>query len=82
MSGFSRALQLKILEIAVQDYPNAIQPQNIPSDFSDIDDDILLKNIAYLSEEEMITGGVIHVMAGAFPELTLIKATRHAISTY
>lgn len=80
MSGFNRALQLRILEVAVQDYPNTIQPENIPSDLSDIDNDILLKNIAYLSEEEMITGGVIDVMAGAFPELTLVKATRHAVN--
>ncbi|MBG3079056.1 hypothetical protein I4632_02270 [Proteus mirabilis] len=80
MLGFSRALQLRILEAAVQDYPNTIQPENIPSDLSDIDNDILLKNIAYLSEEEMITGGVIDVMAGAFPELTLVKATRHAVN--
>ncbi|MBI6486118.1 hypothetical protein ETG59_07370 [Proteus mirabilis] len=80
MLGFNRVLQLRILEVAVQDYPNTIQPENIPTDLSDIDNDILLKNIAYLSEEEMITGGVIDVMAGAFPELTLVKATRHAVN--
>lgn len=80
MSGFSRALQLKILEVAAMDYPGTIRDENIPPELADIDADILLKNIAYLNEEEMITGGIIYVVAGSFPDLALVKATRHAIN--
>lgn len=80
MSGFSRALQLKILEIAAMDYPGTIRDETIPPELADIDAEILLKNIAYLNEEEMITGGLIHVMGGSFPDLSLVKATRNAIN--
>lgn len=80
MSDFDRDFQLRILELAINDYPNTISVDNIPPDFSSISLEKLLKNIAYLREEGLITGGIVELLSGKQPALNLIKATKDAIN--
>lgn len=80
MSSFDRKLQFELLELAVLDYPQVIQKENIPDYLYSIDEKKLLQNIAYLQEEGMIKGGIIEVLEGQTPVLHLIKATKDAIN--
>ncbi|HHR5880857.1 MULTISPECIES: hypothetical protein [Providencia] len=80
MSNFDRDLQFKILELAVNDYPDQIEPENIPKELYDIDNKKLCANIAYLEEEGLITGGIERYMEGPDAAIDLIKATKHAIN--
>lgn len=52
MATFDRNLQLKILELAVEEYPEQIN--SIPLELSSLDDRTLLQNIAYLRDEGLI----------------------------
>ncbi|EMI8341867.1 hypothetical protein RGK94_003875, partial [Proteus mirabilis] len=79
MSNFDRDLQFKILELAVNDYPNQIDDGNVPPELYEIDNKKLCANIAYLQEEGLITGGVEMYMDGPEADFAFIKATYKAI---
>ncbi|MEM8383689.1 hypothetical protein Q4R86_09845 [Morganella morganii] len=56
MAAFDRNLQLKILELAVEEYPEQIN--SIPLELSSLDNKTLLQNIVYLRDEGLILGGI------------------------
>ncbi|HCT4931505.1 hypothetical protein ABTW46_09385 [Morganella morganii] len=78
MATFDRNLQLKILELAVEEYPEQIN--SIPLELSSLDDKILLQNIAYLRDEGLILGGIEESFDGIEPALDLISATNDAVN--
>lgn len=78
MASFNRQLQFQILEIALEFFPNPIDP--VPEELSSIDDKTLLQNIAYLQQEGLVTGGTVDTMNGPIPALTLLVATRKAVN--
>ncbi|ROR61176.1 UNVERIFIED_ORG: hypothetical protein EC838_0086 [Providencia alcalifaciens] len=83
MSNFDRDLQFKIIELAVNDYPSAIFSEHISDEINNLKkSDIrkLIKNIAYLQEENLITGGLEPVSGGYMVFLNHIKATKNAIN--
>ncbi len=78
MATFDRNLQLKILELAVEEYPEQIN--SIPLELSSLDDKTLLQNIAYLRDEGLILGGIEESCDGIEPVLNLISATNDAVN--
>lgn len=78
MATFDRNLQLKILELAVEEYPEQIN--SIPLELSSLDDRTLLQNIAYLRDEGLILGGIEESFDGIEPALDLISATNDAVN--
>ncbi|EMM9997084.1 hypothetical protein H8R12_00205 [Morganella morganii] len=78
MAAFDRNLQLKILELAVEEYPEQIN--SIPLELSSLDDKTLLQNIAYLRDEGLILGGIEESFDGIEPALDLISATNAAVN--
>ena len=78
MAAFDRNLQLKILELAVEEYPEQIN--SIPLELSSLDDKTLLQNIAYLRDEGLILGGIEESFDGIEPALDLISATNDAVN--
>ncbi|MGJ5603486.1 hypothetical protein [Morganella morganii] len=78
MATFDRNLQLKILELAVEEYPEQIN--SIPLELSSLDDRTLLQNIAYLRDEGLILGGIEESFDGIEPALELISATNDAVN--
>lgn len=81
MAKFNRAIQLKILESAVDHYPDQIHPKNVPSELQELDDKTLVQNIFYLQEEGLIRGGTIHTMQkGTIPNISMIQATKDAVN--
>ncbi len=78
MATFDRNLQLKILELAVEEYPEQIN--SIPLELSSLDDKTLLQNIAYLRDEGLILGGIEESFDGIEPALDLISATNDAVN--
>lgn len=80
MSNFDRNLQFQLIELAVNAYPDAINEEDIPDSLMSVDSKKLIQNIAYLNEENLISGGVIHLVAGNVPAMHLITATRNAIN--
>lgn len=80
MSNFDRALQFRLLELAVDAYPDPIRRQEIPNEILNIDEKKLLQNIAYLRDENMISDGVIGGLNGSSPAIDLIRATKNAIN--
>ncbi|MEM8141886.1 hypothetical protein Q4R50_18830 [Morganella morganii] len=78
MAAFDRNLQLKILELAVEEYPEQIN--SIPLEISSLDDKTLLQNIAYLRDEGLILGGIEESFDGIEPALDLISATNDAVN--
>ncbi|HDL7461699.1 TPA: hypothetical protein PXN49_002298 [Yersinia enterocolitica] len=80
MSNFDRKLQLQLLELAVNHYPDSIDKRYIPENLLETDERKLLQNIAYLNEEGLISGGVMHLLAGKTPVIELITATKDAVN--
>ena len=78
MASFDRQLQLQILQIALEFYPDEIGC--IPKELSSLDEKTLLQNIAYLQQEGLITGGIEDSFAGKSPDIRLITATRDAVN--
>ena len=78
MAAFDRNLQLKILELAVEEYPEQIN--SIPLELSSLDDKTLLQNIAYLRDVGLILGGIEESFDGIEPALDLISATNDAVN--
>lgn len=78
MATFDRNLQLKILELVVEEYPEQIN--SIPLELSSLDDKTLLQNIAYLRDEGLILGGIEESFDGIEPALDLISATNDAVN--
>lgn len=78
MASFDRNLQLKILELAIESYPEQIS--HIPLELSSIDSKTLLQNIAYLCQEGLITGGIEDSFDGMEPAIDLITATNDAVN--
>ncbi|WP_368301804.1 hypothetical protein [Kluyvera sichuanensis] len=78
MASFDRKLQLQILELAIESYPEQIN--NIPIKLSSIDEKTLLQNIAYLQQEGLIIGGIEDSFDGMEPAIDLITATNHAVN--
>lgn len=78
MATFDRNLQLKILELAVEEYPEQIN--SIPLELSSLDNKTLLQNIAYLRDEGLILGGIEESCDGIEPALDLISATNDAVN--
>ncbi|PEH53429.1 hypothetical protein [Yersinia kristensenii] len=80
MSNFDRELQLQLLELAVNHYPDSIDKRYIPENLLETDERKLLQNIAYLNEEGLISGGVMQLLAGKIPVIELITATKDAVN--
>lgn len=80
MADFSRALQLQILECAVDNYPNPIDIGKLPSVIANTDIDTLIKNIVYLNEEGLLLGGTVSVVRGPLLALGTAKATKDAVN--
>ncbi|EEP5311764.1 hypothetical protein OFK37_002458 [Salmonella enterica] len=78
MASFDRQLQLQLLELALDFYPEQID--YIPAELSSVDDKTLLQNIAYLQQEGLITGGIEDSFDGMEPAITLIAATNDAVN--
>ena len=78
MASFDRRLQFRLLELALDFYPE--QVDYIPADLASVDDKTLLQNIAYLQEEGLIVGGIEDSFDGMAPAITLITATRDAVN--
>ncbi|WP_334469873.1 hypothetical protein [Arsenophonus sp. PmNCSU2021_1] len=58
LANFDRNLQFELLELAVYDYPDVIETENIPDHSRLVDKKKLLQNIAYLQEEGLVKGGI------------------------
>ncbi|MBW5815862.1 hypothetical protein H0I64_06160 [Yersinia kristensenii] len=80
MSNFDRELQLQLLELAVNHYPDSIDKRYIPENLLETDERKLLQNIAYLNEEGLISGGVMQLLAGKIPVIEFITATKDAVN--
>ncbi|HGJ5875078.1 MAG TPA: hypothetical protein ACHBY4_15340 [Arsenophonus apicola] len=80
LANFDRNLQFELLELAVYDYPDVVETENIPDHLRLVDKKKLLQNIAYLQEEGMIEGGILEFLSGKEPAIHLIKATKDAIN--
>ena len=80
MSNFDRNLQFQLLELAVNSYPDTIEYEDIPDALTSMDSKKLIKNIAYLNEEGLISGGVKRYVDGIEPAIELITATKDAIN--
>ncbi|MDT7463566.1 hypothetical protein [Citrobacter portucalensis] len=78
MASFDRKLQLQILELAIDSYPEQIN--HIPRELSLVDEKTLLKNIAYLQQEGLIVGGIEDSFDGMEPAIDLITATNDAVN--
>ncbi|MFP9429843.1 hypothetical protein ACJ9N4_06100 [Enterobacter sp. LM3] len=78
MATFDRKLQLQILELAIDFYPEQIG--HIPVELSSLDEKTLLQNIAYLQQEGLITGGIEDSFDGMEPAIDLISATNAAVN--
>lgn len=78
MANFDRKLQLQILELALDFYPEQIG--HIPIELSALDEKTLLQNIAYLQQEGLITGGIEGTFDGMEPAIDLISATNEAVN--
>lgn len=78
MASFDRKLQLQILELALDFYPEQIN--HIPKELSLLDEKTLLQNIAYLQQEGLIVGGIEESFDGMEPAIDLITATNDAVS--
>lgn len=78
MASFDRNLQFKILELAIDSYPEQID--HIPTELASVDSKTLLQNIAYLRQEGLITGGIDDSFDGMEPALDLVAATNHAVN--
>lgn len=78
MAFFDRKLQLQILELALDFYPEQIN--HIPRELSLVDEKTLLQNIAYLQQEGLIVGGIEESFDGMEPAIDLITATNDAVN--
>ncbi|AWQ43703.1 MULTISPECIES: hypothetical protein [Enterobacter] len=78
MATFNRNLQLQILQLALESYPDPIE--YIPRELAALDKKTLLQNIAYLREEGMIKGGIEEYLSGKEPALDTISVTKDAIN--
>ena len=78
MAFFDRKLQLQILELALDFYPEQIN--HIPMELSLVDEKTLLQNIAYLQQEGLIVGGIEESFDGMEPAIDLITATNDAVN--
>ncbi|MCK7414185.1 hypothetical protein L8P13_02760 [Enterobacter cloacae] len=78
MATFNRNLQLQILQLALDSYPDPIE--YIPRELAALDKKTLLQNIAYLREEGMIKGGIEEYLSGKEPALDTISVTKDAIN--
>ena len=78
MAFFDRKLQLQILELALDFYPEQIN--HIPGELSLVDEKTLLQNIAYLQQEGLIVGGIEESFDGMEPAIDLITATNDAVN--
>lgn len=78
MASFDRKLQLQILELALDFYPEQIN--HIPRELSLLDEKTLLQNIAYLQQEGLIVGGIEESFDGMEPAIDLITATNDAVN--
>lgn len=78
MATFTRNLQLQILQLALESYPDPIE--YIPRELAALDKKTLLQNIAYLREEGMIKGGIEEYLSGKEPALDTISVTKDAIN--
>lgn len=78
MAKFNRKLQLQILQLALESYPDPIE--YIPRELAALDKKTLLQNIAYLREEGMIKGGIEEYLSGKEPALDTISVTKDAIN--
>ncbi|EKK5502713.1 hypothetical protein O8H76_001044 [Enterobacter hormaechei] len=78
MATFNRNLQLQILQLALESYPDPIE--YIPRELAALDKKTLLQNIAYLREEGMIKGGIEEFLCGKEPALDTISVTKDAIN--
>uniref|UniRef100_UPI00301C533A hypothetical protein n=1 Tax=Morganella morganii TaxID=582 RepID=UPI00301C533A len=80
MADFSRALQLKILECAVDSYPNPIDVNKLPPEVINTDTETLIKNIAYLNDEKLLSGGTVSAVGGTFITWPVARATKDAVN--
>ncbi|HFU2862940.1 TPA: hypothetical protein ACGQPV_001841 [Enterobacter hormaechei] len=78
MATFNRNLQLQILQLALESYPDPIE--YIPRELAALDKKTLLQNIAYLREEGMIKGGIEEYLSCKEPALDTISVTKDAIN--
>lgn len=78
MASFDRKLQLQILELALDFYPEQIN--HIPRELSLLDEKTLLQNITYLQQEGLIVGGIEESFDGMEPAIDLITATNDAVN--
>ncbi|HHA1505076.1 TPA: hypothetical protein ACOEA8_003806 [Enterobacter ludwigii] len=78
MATFNRNLQLQILQLALESYPDPIE--YIPRELAALEKKTLLQNIAYLREEGMIKGGIEEYLSGKEPALDTISVTKDAIN--
>ncbi|HGJ5882632.1 hypothetical protein [Arsenophonus sp.] len=84
MSNFDRKLQLELLELAVDSFPESIDVSKIPEHINALkknDTMQLVKNIVYLQKENLLEScGVERVYSGWMIFLSDIKATEKAIN--
>lgn len=80
MADFNRELQLDILKCLVDSYPDPFNSNYGSSLIVNSSNEDLIKNISYLNEEELITGGIDYALSGPILTLGTARATKNAIN--